>query len=479
MLKLNLFIIFVAICKATQVAGLLDKCTVTLKNGTINGWIAPTLNSSKKACVYFSIPYASPPVGPLRFQPPEPAKPWATPLNGSILPNWCPQKGKAPKGVLMSEDCLHLNVFQPINRSEDNLLPVLVWYHGGSFTSGSTYLYNPSRILSHETADVILVSVHYRLGLLGFLSTGDEISPGNYGLKDQALSIRWVHENIKAFGGNPNKITIFGESAGGASVIYQLISPLNKGLLSGVIAQSGTALSFWALDKNPADSARLMAKRLECPSNENQAMVTCLRKLPWQTIIKAQLKYTHEQFAQMRYPVATLIPVVEPKLPGAFISEEPEVLMRTGDIPDIPVIIGANKHDGSFILGILYFSKLAPKNLHKNGTYLKQDFVPDLLKFAEVKEESGGRGEASSLEMTYLVGVNRSNWKESMPGLVDLVSVLIFKSSIKNTVDILSRRNKNVYLYSFEHHSKNTVWPWYFGTKQFPVEGGIAHGDGW
>lgn len=136
---------------------------------------------------------------------------------------------------------------------------------------------------------MILVVVQYRLGLLGFFSTGNEEVPGNNGLKDQAFSIRWVNENIQAFGGNPNNVTIFGESAGGASVMYQLLSPLNKGLIHGVIAQSGTSLSFWTLDRNPTESAKSMAKRLKCPvDNGTSEMVACLRQVSWQNIIQAQ-----------------------------------------------------------------------------------------------------------------------------------------------------------------------------------------------
>lgn len=454
-----------------------EECKVVLKSGTVVGTINP---EDKKGCVYMAIPYASPPTGSLRFRPPQPAKSWDTPLNATSSPNWCPQPGAPPQGIKISEDCLYLNVYQPqtrvSNTSDDSGgLPVMIFIHGGGFTAGSSLNYDPTRM--QQRADVVMVVVHYRLGLLGFYSTGDFSVPGNNGLKDQAFSIRWVHENIRAFGGNPEKITIFGESAGGASVMYQLISPLNKGLISGAIAQSGTALAFWALDKNPKESAKMMAGFLGCPSIFGSLiMVACMRNVSVEAIINLQNLYTAYSWSQMSWAYATLTPVVEPRLAGAFISDEPEAIMRKGEIPDIPVIIGANKHDGSFILGLFYAVKYGPQKLDKNPEYMKDSMVPEILKFAGVREtHSGSRGMASSVELAYLNGVNRSSWEESMPGLVDIFSVFAFKSDAENSAEILSRRNRTVYLYSYEYQSRDIMCSLGEG---IPVKCGVAHADG-
>ena len=146
-----------------------------------------------------------------------------------------------------SEDCLYLNVYVPAQNDSLNPTteyPVMVYIHGGAFTSG-TALLSPGLVL--PTYGVVLVTIQYRLGPFGFLSTRDSNSPGNYGMLDQVLALKWVNENIKNFGGDPNKVTIFGFSAGGASVGLHLLSPLSKGFFHGAISESGVDLSPWSV----------------------------------------------------------------------------------------------------------------------------------------------------------------------------------------------------------------------------------------
>lgn len=235
--------------------------------------------------------------------------------------------------------------------------------------------------------------------------------------------------------------------------MYQMISPLNKGsisegstrftysftsqysncnalfsfhtfatgLIQRVIAQSGTALSFWSIDRTPAESAKLIARRLGCPTLIRTMMVNCMRKLSWQKIVKVQTDFASESFQNFTYASAGLTPVVEVNAPGAFISEEPEVILKYGDIPDIPVLIGANKHDGSYILATMFLAKIGPENLHKDSQYLREKIVQDLLRFVNIHEDPANRVVASSVELAYLHGVNRSSWNEIMPGLVDVL----------------------------------------------------------
>ncbi|KAK7083393.1 hypothetical protein SK128_020036, partial [Halocaridina rubra] len=166
-----------------------------------------------------SIPFAKPPVGALRFKDPEPADPWVGDLNATLAPPTCPQFI-----VVGDEDCLYLNVYTPVDSlNQTESLPVMVYIHGGAFYLGGSYFFRGVQPLVQH--NVIMVTINYRLGVLGFLSTEDAAAPGNQGLKDQTLALQWVHDNIAAFGGDPDKITIFGESAGSASVHYQLITP--------------------------------------------------------------------------------------------------------------------------------------------------------------------------------------------------------------------------------------------------------------
>ncbi|CAL8131722.1 unnamed protein product [Orchesella dallaii] len=416
---------------ALVVSGAVENCKVKILNGTIIGRCVGTTNANKKVCAYSAIPYALAPIKELRFK--------------------------------------------KVDSQSSGNLPVMIWFHGGAFTVGSSLAYTPTKLLGR--GDIVLVVVHYRLGTLGFLSTGDEFSPGNYGLKDQAQSIRWVNENIHAFGGNPNLVTIFGESAGGASVIYQLLTPLNKGLIHGAIAQSGTALSHWAIDKTPLTSAKTIAKRLACPVNSSAKLVNCLREKKWEAIVAEQRKFTNDCYSNMTYAVATMTPVVEPILPGAFITEEPVNIMKNGDMSNVPIMIGATKHDGSFILANLYLAKLGPEKLDENPDYMRVELIPNLLRFFRVTEDEADKDVSATVQLAYFPEVNRSSWNDTMPGLVDFISVFAFKSAIQNTADLLSKRNLSVFLYSFEHHSQNTLWPFFFNFKSVPVSSGIAHAD--
>ena len=173
----------------------------------------------------------------------------------------------------------------------------MIWIHGGGFTEGSAISYVPSELVTEN--DVIVVVIQYRLGVLGFLSSGDDVAPGNYGLMDQTLAIRWVKDNIRAFGGDPDSMTIFGESAGAASVGYQMLSPMSRGLFSRAILQSGTPLASWALDKDPVKDFYDLANKTGCLGEmswsstiyyklaggrqqaEHERVVACLRRVDW------------------------------------------------------------------------------------------------------------------------------------------------------------------------------------------------------
>jgi carboxylesterase type B len=216
------------------------------------------------------IPYAAPPVGSLRFHKPNPAIPWHGWLDATNYKSVCMQDRTIPVNTglnryTMSEDCLQLNIYVPMsvsNHGNKGGKPVMVWVHGGAFTIGTSITYDGSFLALQ--GDVIVVTVNYRLGFFGFYSTGDSASPGNYGLWDQRQAFQWTKDNIAVFGGDPEKITIFGESAGGFSVSLQALYPSNRGLFRRVIAQSGPALSPWAQALNPEYEASYIAISTGC-----------------------------------------------------------------------------------------------------------------------------------------------------------------------------------------------------------------------
>lgn len=184
-----------------------------------------------------------------------------------------------------SEDCLYINVYTPpVDEVKSKKLPVMVWFHGGGWECGSgiSEYYGPDHLLEK---DIVYVSGNFRLGPLGFLSTETLDCPGNNGMKDQVEILKWVKENIARFGGDPDNVTIFGESAGGASVTYHMMSKLSKGLFHKGIAQSGTYHNPWAQPAHKGVAAKRafkLAKLLHCENSESnwKRMLDCMRKLP-------------------------------------------------------------------------------------------------------------------------------------------------------------------------------------------------------
>ncbi|XP_037826916.1 venom carboxylesterase-6-like, partial [Lucilia sericata] len=206
---------------------------------------------------FMGIPYALPPLGELRFSSPKEFPKWENTLNAFEAKPDCIQKNYLlpTYPVSGSEDCLYLNVYRPLHHHSTHKLPVMIYIHGGGWFSGTAnpVITGPEYIM--DTEQVILVTFSYRLGALGFLSTGDANIPGNFGLKDQLLAMKWVQNNIAAFGGDREKVTLFGQSVGGVSAHMHMLSPQAEGLFQGVIALSGTANVPFAINDQPLEQA--------------------------------------------------------------------------------------------------------------------------------------------------------------------------------------------------------------------------------
>ncbi|CAG2174552.1 unnamed protein product, partial [Oppiella nova] len=234
---------------------------------------------------FLGIPYATPPYDRLRFKPPVPHPGWNRVLDATNFRPMCPQLDSRGN-QLGSEDCLFLNVYTPGVRRNINprvQFPVLVYIQAESFESGDSALYGGEYLMDKE---VVVVTFNYRVGILG--TTEDESASGNWGLFDQKLVLEWVRNNIAAFNGDPNLVTIFGQGAGAASVIYHMISPLSQGLFHRAIAQSGSALCEWALERSPLMFARDVAQSVGCPTQTTIDLVNCLRKTHFSLLLKAQ-----------------------------------------------------------------------------------------------------------------------------------------------------------------------------------------------
>ena len=227
--------------------------------------------------------------------------------------------------------------------------PVIVWIHGGSFSRGGAAEYDPDYLLDDE---VVLVTIQYRLGMFGFLSTETKEAPGNYGMLDQVAALRWVKENIGAFSGDPERVTIMGQQAGGASVHYHLLSPLTRslGLFARAVSMSGTALAWWASIKRPQEKAKKLGMLLECENYDTDMpkLVECLRSKPM-----FDLMNTHPNFYQWKHleqtqePMTSWSPRVDPEAPLSFMPSEPVDLMTSGNFQHIPWIVGLTDDEGA------------------------------------------------------------------------------------------------------------------------------------
>ncbi|RXG68209.1 Venom carboxylesterase-6 [Armadillidium vulgare] len=280
-----------------------------------------------------------------RREDPVPLASWDGTLNGTKMPASCLQTLFFPtnyedglqSSISGKEDCLYLNVFTHATNELDRKFPVMAYIHGGGFVGGEAKEYLPHVLMNKE---IVLVVIQYRLGIFGFLSTEDSVIPGNMGLKDQQLALKWVKENIEPFGGDSNNITIFGESAGGASVHFQVLSPGSKGLFNRAIIQSGNSLCPWAMTKNHRKFAIETGREFNCSIDlGTEKYLECMQFVHpyYLTIAGAKTNILGSG------PVYTL-----PRVDGVFINEVPELLMKKGKYNKVDIIAGITKHEGGF-----------------------------------------------------------------------------------------------------------------------------------
>src|SRR5215469_802584 len=248
-------------------------------NGPVRGLAVGAVNE------FLGIPYAAPPVGALRWQPPQPAASWSGVRDATRFGPHCPQ-GATPFGqASTSEDCLYLNVFTPSHKQAGSHFPVMVWIHGGALITGESNDYDPSALVADG---VTVVTINYRLGALGFLAhpalADANGQSGDYGLMDQQAALRWVQRNIASFGGNPGNVTIFGESAGGLSTLSQVASPQAKGLFERAIVESGS----YNLTQAPLPDAEAAGEAFAASAGCASQTAACLRSLPVSTILASE-----------------------------------------------------------------------------------------------------------------------------------------------------------------------------------------------
>ena len=437
---------------------------VTIHTGSLRGkWTAT--RDGRAIAAFEGIPFAQPPIGELRFQPPQPAKPWSGVRAADKPGDMCIQRNlfMQMEELEGSEDCLYINVYAPETTTRSKPLPVMVFIHGGGFISGTGFIYGPEFILDR---DVVLVNFNYRLGPLGFASTGDDVMPGNYGMKDMVQALKWVRDNIRAFGGDPNLVLIFGESAGGAAVHLLTLSPLSKGLFHRAVAMSGTALAPWsyyppAVARKRADQ---LGSLLGCPSEPSEELKKCLM-----TKSAAEITGTDKGFEEwMAHPMVPFKITQEPAGPGAFLDRQPEEVYAAGLAHDVPFMTGFTSHEGC--IGVVPIAE--------NPTFLKEfderfEELAPMVFFADHYAEKQNKEAFQKLRKFYF-GDGPID-KDSVTGFIDFMSDSYFVYSALETVKLLKKYHKSpVFLYEIAHPSDRS-FATLFGAKA--AEYGVCHAD--
>ncbi|XP_018867869.3 cocaine esterase [Gorilla gorilla gorilla] len=316
----------------------------TTHTGQVLGSLVHVKGANAGVHTFLGIPFAKPPLGPLRFAPPEPPESWSGVRDGTTHPAMCLQDLTAVESeffsqfnvtipsIPMSEDCLYLSIYTPAHSHEGSNLPVMVWIHGGGLVCGMASMYDGSMLAALE--DVVVVIIQYRLGVLGFFSTGDKHATGNWGYLDQVAALRWVRQNIAHFGGNPDRVTIFGESAGGTSVSSLVVSPISQGLFHGAIMESGVALLPGLIASSADVISTVVANLSACDQVNSEALVGCLRGKS-----KGEILAINKPFK--------IIPGV---VDGVFLPRHPQELLASADFQPVPSIVGVNNDEYGWVI---------------------------------------------------------------------------------------------------------------------------------
>ena len=359
------------------------------------------------------------------------------------------------------EDCLTVNVYTPVELSA-SALPVMVFIHGGGFRdgSGSPFIYGPKYLVKHG---VILVTFNYRLEILGFLCLGIKEAPGNVGLKDQVQALKWVKRNIRAFGGDPDNVTIFGESAGSASVLYHLLSPMSKGLFNKAIMQSGSALGYWALQFEPLKTASLLAKQMGHTTTDPKEIYNIFNNMTAEELLTYRVP---RKDGDVVISENLFVPCIEKKIHRVkpFLSDSPYNLITKGKYNKVPVIIGFNDAEGLYFAG------------KENDTTLpKIDFYKALPRDLIFPSDDEKVKTANRLNELYMGGEKITKEKSSLLKLARFEGDAAITYPVVATMDLfLKSLNQPVYAYKFGYDGILNFAKIMFGFRKTP---GATHAD--
>uniref|UniRef100_A0A1A9WNV7 carboxylesterase n=1 Tax=Glossina brevipalpis TaxID=37001 RepID=A0A1A9WNV7_9MUSC len=411
---------------------------------------------TEKFEAFLGIPFALPPLGELRFSNPKAFPAWTDILNATVAKDDCVQKNYLlPEPIITgSEDCLYLNVYRPMQTPYENLT-VMVYIYGGGWFSGSPnpYLTGPEYFMDNQ--DVILVTFGYRLGALGFLSTNDANMPGNFGLKDQLLALKWIQKNIEDFGGNPKSVTLFGQSVGAISAHMHMLSKQSEGLFHAIIAMSGTANVPFAITDNPLEQARktaLLCNISKAYEFSTTKLAKALRNISVTTLLNAGdgLKFWHVDHLTNYRPV-----IESSKWPEAFLTQHPKHTLNKGKYKPVPIMLGNVPNEGAVRVVPIMETKALTSSFNRNFMFLMETF----LEFPKHFNRSQLNEKMSLIIDEYFHGRTQLNEKTNQ-GFLELVSERGFHhplyQTIKTYVETIDTGKYPLYLYKFNYSGPYT-----------------------
>ncbi|XP_028665937.1 cocaine esterase-like [Erpetoichthys calabaricus] len=406
--------------------------------GDLKGTVSQVKGSERAIREYLGVPFAKPPLGPLRFSAPQPPEPWTEVRDATHSPAICLQNVEQyfasfseiadPQKPIVSEDCLYLNIYTPAVPKQESKLPVMVWIHGGALIMGSASQYDGSALAAYE--NVVVVVIQYRLGYLGFLSTFDENCSGNWGLLDQVAALQWVQKHIKNFGGDPDSVTIFGESSGGCSVSALVLSPLSSGLFHKAISESGVILLPGVVTENIDPIKKKVANLTSCDDSDSGLFVQCLRQ-----------KTEEDHLNVARSFSFGISPMT---IDGVVLPKPVEELIKAQEFQQVPYLIGVTNDEFGWLLANAYFPTGWSNGMNKEMaiTFLNHAIPPE-----------GGVKKAHEYVYEKYVGnvtdpVNIRDLSTKMAGELFVVKPSIMMANSHRDAGL------PVYLYEFQHRSK-------------------------
>lgn len=422
---------------------------IEIGDGTIEGKVVGNTRE------FLGIPYAKPPVGDLRFAPPEPAAPWTDTRNAMEFGPWCPQAEglvqmlAGASNSTVDEDCLTLNVYAPNTPAEP--LPVMAFLHGGGFKIGAGAQYDGQKL--SEAGPVIVVTINYRMGALGFLSlpeldaTRPGAPSGNDAIRDQQLALRWVKDNISAFGGDPGNVTLFGESAGAISACIHLVAPGSKDLAQRLIMQSGGCVANYRFLAVKADTTVLSMQMAGDVCSGEPDVLACLRAKPASDIIGWG--------ADVGGIIGALwLPSVEGEA-GGVLPDTPENLIASGNYNKAPFIVGSNKNE----VGLFQFV----------GQTKRMNTVAELEDEIDQTFPSDAAG-AEAVKAQYAAASDA----EANDAFIRMLTDLAFRCPARTLLRTTTDQGSTAFLYSYEqgtaYHSEELTYVFGFsmgGLSQF------------